>query len=118
MSSQPSVCQSRCVAYSSDKKQLAVADNEGGVTIRDINWADVDACKPGSLDGGEKPKKVFKKGDVKKPEWIECMAFSPDNKRLAIGSHDNTIYICDTKTYKITHKLTGHSSFITAIDWS
>lgn len=46
------------------------------------------------------------------------MAYSPCNKFLAIGSHDNTIYLFDTKTYKKATKLTGHSSFITAVDWS
>jgi len=29
-------------------------------------------------------------------EWIEVMAFSPDNMWLAVGSHDNNIYIYDT----------------------
>jgi len=37
---------------------------------------------------------------------------------LACGSHDNTIYLLDTQTYKKTHKLTGHSSFITGLDFS
>jgi len=48
------------------------------------------------------------------------MVFSPDSNFLAIGSHDNTIYLVDTKTYKNTNttKLSGHSSFITALDWS
>jgi len=56
--------------------------------------------------------------EVKKAEWIETMVFSPDSKHLAVGSHDNTIYLVDTKTYKKHIKLTGHSSFITAIDWA
>ena len=52
------------------------------------------------------------------------MVYSPDNKHLAVGSHDNMIYLLDTKTYnekKATGKggkCTGHSSFITALDWS
>lgn len=64
---------------------------------------------------------LFKK--VKNAEWIECMTYSnPDangkQAYLAVGSHDNTIYLLDTLTYKKTHKLTGHSSFITACDFS
>jgi WD40 repeat protein len=52
-------------------------------------------------------------------EWIECMSYSPDNTMLAVGSHDNNIYIFDaTKKYKLKEKLTGHSSFITCLDWS
>ena len=114
MSSQPANCQSRCVAYNDTLKHLAVADNKGHVTIRTIDWAAVDARTPGSLD--QVKTTLFK--EVKKAEWIETMVFSPDSKHLAVGSHDNTIYLCDTKTYKKHIKLTGHSSFITAIDWA
>jgi len=32
-------------------------------------------------------------------EWIEVMAFSPDGKWLAVGSHDNNIYIYDAATW-------------------
>jgi len=114
MSSQPAECQSRCVAYSLTLKHLAVAGNTGIVTIREIDWAKVDAREPGSLDTVK--YKLFK--DVKKAEWIEAMVYSPDSKNLAVGSHDNMIYIVDTKSYKKVTKLTGHSSFITSLDWS
>jgi len=62
-------------------------------------------------------KPLFK--DVKKAEWIEAMVYSPNNKWLAVGSHDNMIYLLDTAKYseKSMKKLTGHSSFITSIDW-
>lgn len=46
------------------------------------------------------------------------MAYSPDSLNLAVGSHDNTIYLVETKAYKKVIKLAGHSSFITALDWS
>jgi WD40 repeat protein len=114
MSSQPSECQSRCVAFNMALGHLAVASNTGIVTIREVNWAEVDARKAGALD---KVKYTLFK-EVKKAEWIECMVFSPDAKNLAVGSHDNMIYIVDTKTYKKVVKLTGHSSFITSLDWS
>jgi WD40 repeat protein len=114
MSSQPAECQSRAVAYDKTLKHLAVAGNTGLVTIREIDWAKVDAREPGSLD--KIKYKLFK--DVKKAEWIEAMVYSPDSKNLAVGSHDNMIYIVDTKSYKKVTKLTGHSSFITSLDWS
>lgn len=114
MSSQPSECQSRCVAFNMTLKHLAVAGNTGIVTIREVDWAKVDAREPGSLDN--KKYTLFK--DVKKAEWIECMHYSPDSKNLAVGSHDNMIYLVETKTYKKVTKLTGHSSFITSLDWS
>jgi len=117
MSSQPPNCQSRCVAYNAALKHLAVAGNTGIVTIRSIDFSKVDNREPGSLDVIHK-KDLFKA--VKKAEWIETMVYSPCNKYLAVGSHDNIIYLLDTKTYsdKKMTKLTGHSSFITSIDWA
>lgn len=46
------------------------------------------------------------------------MCYSPDAKYLAVGSHDNKIYVFETGKYKKKHDLTGHSSFITSLDWS
>lgn len=116
MSSQPPQNQSRSVAYNSATQQLAVANNKGIVTIREIDWNAVDNGTPGALDVVSKT--LCKK--VKKAEWIETMVYSPCKKYLAIGSHDNTIYCYDVKTYQDSKckKLTGHSSFITCIDWS
>lgn len=95
---------------------MAVSNNKGIVTIRDIDWNAVDAGTPGALDNVTKT--LCKK--VKKAEWIEAMVYSPCKKYLAIGSHDNFIYVYDVKTYSDSKakKLTGHSSFITSIDWS
>lgn len=47
------------------------------------------------------------------------MSYNPKCDRLAVGSHDNFIYIYDVESnYKFLFKLKGHSSFITALDWS
>ena len=52
-------------------------------------------------------------------EWSECMAYNPQGTRLAVGSHDNYIYIYQVEqNYKFYCKLIGHTSFITALDWS
>lgn len=92
MSSAPSDQQSRCVAYNHTLKHLAVANNIGEVTIREVDWKKVDAGDPEGLNNiictlFEDPK------GKKKYEWIEAMAYSPDNKFLAVGSHDNYIYL-------------------------
>ena len=49
-----------------------------------------------------------------------CYSPGPDNWALAVGSHNNMIYILEIdKNYKQYGKtLTGHSSFITSMDWS
>lgn len=51
-------------------------------------------------------------------EWIEDMKFSPDGKWLAVGSHDNKIYLYDCAKGKFVKKFGKSSSFITHIDWS
>jgi len=43
------------------------------------------------LDESLKLQKVFKHAK----EWISAVKFSPSENLLAIGSHDNTIYIYD-----------------------
>ena len=51
-------------------------------------------------------------------EWIESISYSPDGKMLAVGSHDNMVYLYKVPEYILQHKLQGHSSFIIALDWS
>ena len=114
MSSLPEECQSRCVAFSKKKNHLAVAANDGKVTVREIDWAHVEKNSPGCLDD----VLVTLFGKLKRAEWIETMAYSPDEKTLAVGSHDNNIYLVETGAYKQVKKLTGHSSFLKALDWT
>ncbi|KAK3732810.1 hypothetical protein QZH41_017712, partial [Actinostola sp. cb2023] len=56
------------------------------------------------------------------PEQLDAIKYSPDGKYIAVGSHDNFIYIYtvseDGRTYRRHGKLSGHSSFITHLDWS
>uniref|UniRef100_A0A8D8QNL7 Echinoderm microtubule-associated protein-like 1 n=1 Tax=Cacopsylla melanoneura TaxID=428564 RepID=A0A8D8QNL7_9HEMI len=55
-------------------------------------------------------------------EPIQVVKFSPDGKLLAIGSRDNYIYVYevsgDSRKYSRVGRCTGHSSFITHLDWS
>ncbi|XP_010863875.1 echinoderm microtubule-associated protein-like 2 isoform X2 [Esox lucius] len=55
-------------------------------------------------------------------EIISNVKYSPDGKFLAIGSHDNFVYIYavteNGKKYSRVGKCTGHSSFVTHLDWS
>jgi microtubule-associated protein-like 6 len=52
-------------------------------------------------------------------EWIQDVKYSPfPGRRLAVSSHDNSIYIFDRKSYTRTAVLRGHSSYITHIDFS
>ena len=57
-------------------------------------------------------------------EWIQDMKFSPNNKMLAVSSHDNMIYIIDIDSAKQKYMSNcmaicqGHSSYIAHIDFS
>ncbi|CAH1250961.1 EML1 [Branchiostoma lanceolatum] len=53
---------------------------------------------------------------------LDCLRFSPDGAILAVGSHDNHIYLYTVenhgKSYKKSTRLSGHSSFVTHLDFS
>ncbi|XP_036606494.1 echinoderm microtubule-associated protein-like 1 isoform X7 [Trichosurus vulpecula] len=55
-------------------------------------------------------------------EQLSVMRYSPDGNFLAIGSHDNCIYIYGVydngRKYSRIGRCSGHSSFITHLDWS
>ncbi|XP_072424628.1 echinoderm microtubule-associated protein-like 1 isoform X2 [Chiloscyllium punctatum] len=55
-------------------------------------------------------------------EQLSVMRYSPEGNYLAIGSHDNYIYIYTVnengRKYSRVGKCSGHSSFITHLDWS
>lgn len=89
---------SRSVAVNND--WIAVAGNDGAVSIRASSNPDAE-CQ------------LLKDST----EWIEVMSFSPDNQYLAVGSHDNTIYVYRTSDWGLQGKCTGHSSYIMALDW-
>jgi WD40 repeat protein len=37
---------------------------------------------------------------------------------LAIGSHDNNVYVYKCEDWSLLSKCEGHHSYITALDWS
>ncbi|XP_017574671.1 echinoderm microtubule-associated protein-like 2 isoform X1 [Pygocentrus nattereri] len=55
-------------------------------------------------------------------EIISIVKYSPNGAYLAVGSHDNFVYIYavseDGRKYSRVGKCTGHSSFVTHLDWS
>jgi WD40 repeat protein len=49
---------------------------------------------------------------------VSDVAWSPDGKRLATGSEDNTAKVWDTETGKEVLTLSGHSSYVLSVAWS
>lgn len=91
----PSKC-SRAVACLGTKS--AICANDGRVHIS---------------DGGSRIKSLDDSD-----EWCQCAAFSPDGSMLAVGSHDNGVYVYSTADWSLIGRCKGHSSYITALDWS
>jgi hypothetical protein len=51
-------------------------------------------------------------------EWIECLRFSRCGKFVAIGSHDNFVYILNCSNWSEAGKIMKSSSYITSLDWA
>lgn len=81
---------------------VAVAHNDGRVTIR------------GGIDNLGNIAHTLDESD----EWIEALAYSPCGGKLAVGSHDDTVYVYNTEDYKLIGKGTAHNSFLVSVDWS
>lgn len=94
---------------------MAVGHNDGAVSIRRVEGLD-------SADGTEMLNLDNIIGTHNhSTEWIEIMRYNKSGDKLAVGSHDNRIYIYNTSPdskYTAHGKLRGHSSFITGLDWS
>lgn len=93
--------QARSVCIDGKSKNIAIGHNDGHVSILE-DMQSLNLIKT-----------------LKDPrEWIESMSYSPNSAFLAIGSHDNFIYVYNMPNYTPKSKLAGHSSFIIALDWS
>lgn len=83
-----------------DGSQIAVGFKDGTVRIYDKELEQLNCFKHSK-------------------EWISDVKYSPDGQKLAVGSHDNAVYIYNTSNYnKPVYKLNKHSSYITHLDWS
>jgi len=77
-------------------------------------------CKDGTVRVVDL-KKFKQKAMIKlAKEWISDIKFSPNNDKVAIGSHDDAIYILSYPELKLKRgaRMKKHSSFITHLDWS
>jgi len=97
--------QARGITYSKKHNHVAVSNNYGDINI---------------LDYDDLTKRIT---TLYKPrEWCEVMVYSPNEEFLAVGSHDDSIYvykISEAGEYTLHYAITFvHSSAITAMDWS
>jgi WD40 repeat protein len=93
----------RSVAINPTNGNVAIGLNDGQLSVRESTK--------------EINKVIATKTDAK--EWIEAMSYSPCGKFLAVGSHDNNVYVYDvSNSYHLVSKFHKQTSFITSLDWS
>lgn len=90
----------RALDISQDDKMIAVGFKDGYVKIYDSDTLEQTIS--------------FKHAK----EWISDLKFSPDNGSLAVGSHDNAIYLYSLPKFQKLFVMRKHSSYITHLDWS
>ena len=49
---------------------------------------------------------------------LDLAEYSPDGTMLAVGSHDNNIYIYSSDDYSELGTTKSHNSFIVSVNWS
>lgn len=81
---------------------MAVGHNDGSLSIRE-SLSKLDSVVCTKQDSAE---------------WIETLAYSPDGSKLAVGSHDNNIYVYNSSDYSLLGVCKAHNSFIVSVDWS
>ena len=104
MSSHPVQQQARAITYSKKQNHIAVSNNFGDVTILDYD------------DFSKRITTIYKP-----KEWCETLVYSPNEEYLAIGSHDDAIYIYKIADGKYNHHwsiINVHTSAILGMDWS
>ncbi|KAJ3210784.1 Echinoderm microtubule-associated protein-like 5 [Dinochytrium kinnereticum] len=100
----------RSIAYSPDGKTLAVGNDAGDVFL----------LKSSDLSRVAHKKYEARDGINSKLHAVEVLKFSPNGKHLAVGTHDDVIYVWETSAtdLKLVGVCKGHSSFVTHLDWS
>jgi len=97
-----------CLDFSSDGKWLASGGHDGVVRT----W---------EVESGKKlleiPARAGSAANMPPPppNTVTAVAFSPDNKLLAIGSSDNQIHLANTADGKLARSLPGHTSTVTSL---
>jgi echinoderm microtubule-associated protein-like 6 len=112
----------RCCVYSPDGSMLAVgyggrvgkgkAPNDGMFRVYRMTYDDSGKSSP-ELP----PIRIFEARDAK--QAITDMKFSSDNRILAVGSKDNSIYVYSVaQRFKFKFKFSSHKASITHLDLS
>lgn len=90
----------RAIAYSQHGSHLALGMQSGSLIIYSSDLKEIiSTC-------------------VCSKKWIQVIQYSKDSSVLAVGAHDNNIYLFNTAPYSRRSVLKGHGSYITHLDFS
>ena len=103
----------RCCAYSPDGNYIAVGFGCGNKKDKKDGMFRIyrnDPSGPPTLVNETKEAK----------QWISEIKFSPDGRTLAVGSHDNSVYLYggELQEFKRKGKFSKHGAFISHFDFS
>ena len=96
----------RSLTFSPDGKQIASGYQYGSVRL----W-DVDKTLAVKKENTAEPAQTIRIGDVA----LVSLAYSPDGKRLAVGTADYRITLLDLINRKVLHSFVGHDGEVTAL---
>jgi WD40 repeat protein len=93
------------VAWKSDGSQVAAvgvnpSESQGYLSVRDVNTGEP----------------IFQLAP--NPGGFTSVAWSPDDRYLAVGSFDQTIWIIDLETQSHIATLWGHQATVSGLDWN
>lgn len=102
------------IAWSPDGTRLAAVGAYPGTSTEKSSLPD-DAHGYLSVIDGLSGSSIF---ITEPPSAFTSVVWSPDGKRLALGSFDSTVWIVDAATGERITNLFGHQSTVTDVDWS
>jgi len=104
----------RSVAMNHAGNEIALGMRDGSIRVYHVDFG---------RDGTAKCQLKYRQKVSK--EWIEDLKYSPNDKYLAIGSHDNKIYVYSSSKGSVIKSKSGKpygggksTSFITHLDWT
>lgn len=123
----------RCLCFDPSSAYIAVGDASGGITLYHLEESSTTKTDPWQAFLPLQLSSCVYRRDSR--EEISAVAFSPSSdvssSRLAVGSHDNLIYVYSahlhTSETSPDHgsaelvpfaRLSGHSSYLRQVDWS
>jgi microtubule-associated protein-like 6 len=107
----------RACGYSPDGRQIAVGMGGQGKNDPMAGVVRVYARSVDENSGSVSLTALHELRDAK--QWISQIKYSPDGRSLAVGSHDNRIYLYGVGLQpKLRARFSKHSSYITHLDWS